>query len=305
MRAILIHHPDAGGGAAPSEAALLAALRTAGYEVATASLDEREWEDGLAADDIVVASGGDGTVSGVACRLAGCAAAIAVVPRGTANNVARSLGLLGMSFAQRVRSWATAARLRCDLGCVSGIRGSQYFLEGVGVGAYADSMAQLNASGNAGIAHLEPPDKLRGMIAKLRRRIHGGATSSVHGTLDDRDISGEYLLIEALNFPYIGPNLHLAPKADPSDGRLDIVLVPATEGRALDAYLSRLQAGIACPAADLPLLRGRRLRLEAAANCLHIDGITPPLVGGNVHDTTLIEIDEGLVTLLVPPDIST
>lgn len=305
MRAILIHNPDAAGGSAASETAVLALLRDFGYDSAISSLADRNWGDDLEADDIVVASGGDGTISKVASRLADQPAAIAILPRGTANNVARSLGLLGMSLAQLVESWATAGRRRVDLGLVSGIWGSEYFLEGVGVGLYADIMAQLNATDNAGIAHLEPPDKLPEMISILRHRLQGRTPAPIRGTLDERDISGDYLLLEALNFPLIGPNLHLAPQADPGDGQLDVVLVPAIARSALDAYLARCLADAApLPvdlSVDLPVLRGRRLQFDNGGR-IHIDGLTPAAAVGSENTVTRVEVSGSQVTLLVPSD---
>ncbi|PLW81370.1 hypothetical protein CWI75_16185 [Kineobactrum sediminis] len=302
MRAILIHNPDAASGTAAGETAVLALLRDAGYDTAIGSLGDQNWEKGLAADDIVVASGGDGTISKVAGRLAGQPAAIAILPRGTANNVARSLGLLGMSLAQLIESWATADRCRVDLGRISGIRGPEYFLEGVGVGLYADIMARLNATDNAGIAHLETPDKLLEMIAILRHGLQERAPVPIHGTLDERDISGDYLLIEALNFPFIGPNLKLAPQADPGDGQLDVVLVPETARSALDVYLARCLSGAADVPADLPVLRGRRLQLHGVGGCIHLDGITPAAGTCSGSGILRIEVSDRHVTLLVPSD---
>jgi diacylglycerol kinase (ATP) len=48
-------------------------------------------------------------------------------------------------------------------------------------------------------------------------------------TLDGRDVSSEYIMLELMNISYIGPNLCLAPHANPSDGLLDIVFVSKDE----------------------------------------------------------------------------
>ena len=42
--------------------------------------------------------------------------------------------------------------------------------------------------------------------------------------LDAEELSGDYVVLEALNIRYIGSNLNLAPRADISDGFLNLVL---------------------------------------------------------------------------------
>ena len=41
---------------------------------------------------------------------------------------------------------------------------------------------------------------------------------------DNRDLSGRYILLEAMNIHSVGPNFWLAPPADPGDGLLDLVI---------------------------------------------------------------------------------
>jgi len=54
---------------------------------------------------------------------------------------------------------------------------------------------------------------------------------------DGSDLSGEYLGVELMNTRFVGPNVPLAPQADPSDGRIDIVLIGAADRGALLDYL--------------------------------------------------------------------
>jgi len=70
----------------------------------------------------------------------------------------------------------------------------------------------------------------------------------------------------------VGPNVPLAPDADPGDGLLDAILIGADERPTLRDYLDeRLRlAGAAIP--DLPVVRGREFRLAAPAGTpLHLD----------------------------------
>jgi diacylglycerol kinase family enzyme len=61
-------------------------------------------------------------------------------------------------------------------------------------------------------------------------------------TLDGEDLSGEYFLLAVMNIEHIGPSLHIAPDADPSDGLLEVVLLSEQERAKFGDYLyDRLQ----------------------------------------------------------------
>jgi diacylglycerol kinase family enzyme len=55
--------------------------------------------------------------------------------------------------------------------------------------------------------------------------------------LDGADASGDYLAVEAMVIGETGPNILLAPAADPEDRLLDVVLVTDADRVALLAYL--------------------------------------------------------------------
>src|SRR5688572_17841396 len=60
--------------------------------------------------DAVVAAGGDGTVARVGRALAGNALPMAILPLGTANNIATSLGISGEA-AELAKGWTLARRV--------------------------------------------------------------------------------------------------------------------------------------------------------------------------------------------------
>ena len=93
--AVLVTSPDAGGSRGLDAAR--AAMQSHGIRV-TAQLDIRRLDElpALTGDGearLVVAAGGDGTVGGVADRLANSAAVLGILPLGTSNDFARSLGI--------------------------------------------------------------------------------------------------------------------------------------------------------------------------------------------------------------------
>jgi len=67
---------------------------------------EKKWKKALKKPgDIVAVAGGDGTVGKVARRLIGSPTPIAILPLGTANNIANTLDVTGKSLKELIRSW--------------------------------------------------------------------------------------------------------------------------------------------------------------------------------------------------------
>ncbi len=61
---------------------------------------------------------------------------------------------------------------------------------------------------------------------------------------DDVEYSGSYIMLEVMNAKSIGPNLELAPDADPGDGELDIVLIPESHQGKFEAFLLNRMNGL-------------------------------------------------------------
>ncbi|MEO8627522.1 MAG: hypothetical protein ABI612_05390 [Betaproteobacteria bacterium] len=51
----------------------------------------------------------------------------------------------------------------------------------------------------------------------------------MRAVLDGNDISGVYIMFQAMNIQRVGPNLFIAPDADPGDGLFDVVLLAEDE----------------------------------------------------------------------------
>lgn len=94
--------------------------------------------------DAVVAGGGDGTIARVAKLMAGRAQPMAMLPLGTANNIATNLGCTAPVDAL-ISHWSQARSGHIDLGRVSGPFGERHFLESVGGGLVAETIALMDA----------------------------------------------------------------------------------------------------------------------------------------------------------------
>ena len=266
MRITLIHNPTAGRQSAGEAARLCGLLAERGHKVRYRSAKDSHWKRALKKPaDLVVVAGGDGTVARITRRMVGRGVPLTVLPTGTANNIARTLGLVERPFEELVRSWENPRRVRLDVGVAAGPWGERYFVEGVGAGLFAMLLAQPES------------EKMKGRAAAVEsglRRLRDQAARcepvEVAAALDGKDVSGRYVLIEAVNLRYVGPNLHLAPDSEPGDGHFDVVMVSEEERERLVRYLDEWQENRE-RLALLPTRRGKRLEIEWTGFALHID----------------------------------
>ena len=286
MRVTLIHNPGAGRQENDAKA-LMKLLRRAGHRPRYQSSKDKGWDRVLdKRADVVVVAGGDGTVAAVARRMVRRGVPVAVLPSGTANNVARSLGLLKKPFEELVRSWRDARRVPLDVGLASGPWGERYFIEGIGAGLFAGLL--VRSEQNKGKKEKEnktkgPAKVVDGALRRLKELAEVAEPVEIGAQLDGVDISGNYLLFEAVNLPYIGPNLYIAPDTRAGDGKLEVVLVPESQRSRLVKYLEHWHENRERPSL-LPSRRGKHLQIEWTGFALHIDDKLRPKKKADADD---------------------
>src|SRR3954470_18296665 len=92
VRIALIHNDNAGRGVYSTHD-LTRIFRDVGYDVESFGKDDGEITRAIESrPDVLVVSGGDGTVANVAVSLCGAETPLFVLPNGTANNIARAIG---------------------------------------------------------------------------------------------------------------------------------------------------------------------------------------------------------------------
>ena len=280
MRVTLIHNPGAGKQGKGNADDLIETLRAAGHKVRYQSSKDDDWKKALKKDaDLVVVAAGDGTVGRVTRRMVGRGVPITLLPSGTANNIGRSLGLVERPFEELIRGWETARRVKLDVGVAAGPWGERYFIEGVGAGLFADLLASSAESPEKSKRRKKATAKTSTVVDGALQRLKDLAQHSdpieLAARLDGKDISGRYVMFEAVKLRYIGPNLHLAHDSNPGDGLLDVVMVSEAERQRLVYYLDHWQDN-RDRLAVLPSLRGRHLELEWHGFPLHIDDKLKP-----------------------------
>lgn len=298
MRILLVHNVDAGDGHFGRQS-LVRLIRDAGHTVDYFSADEDAWRDAIAAGgvDAVAAAGGDGTVSKVARASAGTGLPIAVIPMGTANNIAAALDLPQSSIPKLVAGWARGQRRPFDLGVVDPGKPSR-FIESVGVGLLSDSIAEI-AEGAAGYVDQlsDATDRLEAAIDVLRQELGRMEPVHVELSLDGRAVSGHYLLVEVLNFGVAGANLRLARDAHPADGMFDVVLVDEGQRRQFMDDLPRYRSDPS-NARILPTYRARRVTLSCGPCRLHVDDKIRRRDNGQRH-TLELSVEPRALTFLI------
>src|SRR5215831_816820 len=301
-RVTLIYNPKAGERNATTGEDLSDLLHAAGYDVTRHSSKEDHLAKFLEeAPDLVAIAGGDGTVAKVAKITMGRGIPLALLPIGTANNISQTLGVATLPLDRQIAAWPRWRTTRLDIGLARGPWGSRYFLESVGIGLLAHGIPRADSS-----AMLDHIDGARRKLAYVRKMLSEGLEETgevgCHATLDDEDISGDYLLLEAMNIRSIGPNLGLAPDADPGDGLLDVVAVSRDHAAELRRYFSNGTAR-ARRLPDLPRFRGRELRMQWSDFYLHFDDDIWPEVRPTPSNARTIDIklEDDAVEFLVPP----
>jgi diacylglycerol kinase family enzyme len=236
MRICLYGNPAAGGGTSLDE--LTAIIVKAGHDVVSVIDDVDDARALLESNlDCVAAAGGDGTIARAARMLIGKEIPLAMLPVGTANNIARSLGIEGEP-EQLIARWQLNRVGRIDVGVVEDGETRSYFLESVGCGLVTECIAE----GRATLAKDHPQTHLA-----EARELYTEALSRLEPLhcdlqLDDEAISGDFLVLEALNTPSIGPRIEFAADVNAADGLLSVVAITAAERERVERYLAALRA---------------------------------------------------------------
>jgi diacylglycerol kinase family enzyme len=219
MRALLVHNPNAGSGR-PSGEELLAALDAAGFSTTYCSTKNGDFDEALAQPaDIVIVAGGDGTVAKIARSLKDRKTLVAILPSGTANNIARCLGIAG-SAEGLIKALRGAPVERLDIGVAVGPWGTRQFVEAVGWGALAKAVDR-DVPGTTKETRIE-----RGR-ASFAKTLADYKARRFAFTADDEEIEDEVIFVEVLNLGMTGPRMIIGPAAHPGDQLLDVVYLPA------------------------------------------------------------------------------
>ena len=258
-------------------------------------------EAGGAGHDVVVAAGGDGTIHLVANGLmeSGATAddrpALGVLPLGTGNDFARTLGLpIGQPPGRAVEALRHAECRTLDLVRVS-------HPDGEGRTQYAVNVC---AGGFSGAVDEELTDELKatwGPLAYLVGAVKAlPALDGYHTTLAWDDGPAE--VVDAFNIVVAngrtaGGGRPVAPRANPEDGLLDVVLIRAGTGLDLARLAARAATGDYLLDDDVVFNRVARVAVTSRPGMwFNVDGEL------RTNDPITFEAVPGALRVLVGPD---
>lgn len=270
MKAHLIYNPNAArtGRIAPQE--VLETLLSLDYEpIYQPTLEEEHLDRVLEAiDGLVVIAGGDGSVRAVVRRLLDQPVKITILPLGTANNIARTLGIEGAPH-DLLAGLADPITRSLDIGRVRLPDQEMYFLEGAGCGLFGNAFAAFHRPD--GYGHQTDEKSITRSIEAVLTALDMEQTFNLHVTIDGEEFEGKLLALEVLNTPVIGPGLKLSMDADPGDGLLDVVRI---RPEARDEMWDYMQSLLAREVGELPSVkvnRGKKVQLRWTGLPLHAD----------------------------------
>jgi YegS/Rv2252/BmrU family lipid kinase len=184
---------------------------------------------------IVIAMGGDGTIEAVMRGMIGSKARLGIVPAGTENNIAKSLGI-PKDLQEACALIASDNMLKLDVGQVTTKKGKKFiFFEMATVGLSAAVYPEANKAASG---------KLSSIKAAAMTFIHEETRPKVFLTLDEESkVEVETMLVMVSNTPVFGKNFLVAPGASLQDGLLDISVYPDFSKVELIRYYAAVMDG--------------------------------------------------------------
>ena len=209
--------------------------------------------------DIIVASGGDGTVNEVACALVNTGIPMGILPAGSGNGLARCLGI-SMSYALALRTIIRGNTKLMDVATVNDMLFTS--IAGIGFDAF--------------VAQKFSESKIRGMISYMQITLNefGSYKPQTYNlTIDGVQMEKQALMIVVANSDQFGFNTRIAPMAMVDDGLLDICVVKKMPATQLITVGYHLMKGTLDETGYFEYFRGHNVTIDTIGDPLmNIDG---------------------------------
>ncbi|HAU53242.1 MAG TPA: diacylglycerol kinase, partial [Sphingobacterium sp.] len=150
--------------------------------------------------DIIALAGGDGTIRMVIMALLEkklrFKRPIAILPQGTANNIAISLGI-PLNIEKAIDLWKNCQLKKFDVGMVMGLeRKPLYFIESIGFGVFPLLMKKMDKKNTE---ELSAEDEIKTALRQLRKLVETFRATTLRLTVAGNNYKKDCILVEIMN----------------------------------------------------------------------------------------------------------
>lgn len=206
--------------------------------------------------DAVIAMGGDGTIGAVILGLANSKVNLGIIPAGTFNDIATSLGI-PLDLKEACDLIASGHMRRLDLGQISTRKHKKfYFFNIAAVGLVATIFPAVKEI---------PEGKLSAIKDAISILMKFDSSPTVYLTLDDESkIKVETMLVTVANTPLAGAKNLIASDASMDDGLLDVAVYPGFSKAGLIAYFAQTSHEGTAPDGTIQRYRARKIKIKSS-----------------------------------------
>lgn len=220
--------------------------------------------------DAVAVAGGDGTVSLAMQVLAHSTTPLGIIPAGTGNDLADMLGIRELHPDEAADAIVGGLTRDIDLARISRHGEPEVYFGSVLASGFdsrvndrANRMRWPRGSSRYTIAILRELVGLRSFAYEIELTDAAGSVTRHDGAL---------LMAAVANGTSYGGGVQIAPRADPADGELDVVLVRPTHRARFLRLLPRVYRGTHGAVPEVSMYRARMIRLSAPGVTAYADG---------------------------------
>ena len=206
--------------------------------------------------DIIIGMGGDGTIGGVIRGMVGSKARMGIIPAGTENDFALSLGIPD-DLKAACELIATGKARKLDLGRLRTKKTDRFdFFMVTTVGIVSTVFPMLKNVPEGDYTHIKDA---------LKTLFKFNPTPKVYLTLDDQpEIEVETMLVTITNTPLIGLHNLVAPDSSMEDGLLDVAVYPGFSKGDVLAYFAETANGNAPGNDNVQRYRARKIKIRTS-----------------------------------------
>ncbi|MDZ4663826.1 MAG: YegS/Rv2252/BmrU family lipid kinase [Bacteroidota bacterium] len=206
-----------------------------------------------------IAVGGDGTVNQVAKSIIGTTIALGIVPAGSGNGLARTLGL-SMKVEEVIKQIATGKMIKIDYGTVDDI--PFFCTSGIGFDAH--------------IGNLFATSKKRGLKSYVKitlRELLKYRSKEYVIKINGEELKRKAYLITIANAGQYGNDFYIAPQAKINDGKFHVVVLKPFNLFSVFGVLIKVLRGKANESKNIETYTSESLTIERKwKDSIHFDG---------------------------------